>query len=132
MTISYPSALPPANIQGFTLTPQQNIIRTDMESGPARQRRRFTREPTIATVSWLFTIEEMSIFEYWFDNIAEHGAAWFSVQIISGKGVQSVNARFTEPWNAAARPGYFTVSAKLEIENIPTITEAQYNTLTGA
>lgn len=131
-TPAYPSTLPKPNIQGYSLTPQQNVIRTDMEAGAARQRRRFTRETTTATVTWLFTIQEMSVFEYWWENLAQHGAAWFTMSIISGKGVQTVNCRFTEPWKATARPGLFDVSATLEIENIPTINSTQYAALTGA
>ena len=41
-TISWPARLPLPTYDGYALEPESAVTRTDMESGPARQRRRFT------------------------------------------------------------------------------------------
>ncbi len=46
LTLRFPKRLPYPTVEGYSIRPDEAIIRTDMEAGPARQRRRYTQTPT--------------------------------------------------------------------------------------
>ena len=46
MTINFPKTLPYPTVQGYAIKPGEAIVRTEMEAGPARQRRRYTQTPS--------------------------------------------------------------------------------------
>ena len=48
MNITWPNTLPLPSVEGYGLTPQEAVLRTDMESGPARQRRRLQCEESVS------------------------------------------------------------------------------------
>ncbi len=43
--IVWPDTLPLPTVQGYAVQPEDAILRTEMEAGLARQRRRFTNVP---------------------------------------------------------------------------------------
>ena len=79
MNITWPNTLPLPSVEGYGLTPQEAVLRTDMESGPARQRRRFRQTPTRITVRWLFSEFEFALFEAWYKYHADEGGQWSKV-----------------------------------------------------
>ena len=44
MPTSWPTTLPLPTVEGYGIRSGEAILRTEMEAGPARQRRRFTRQ----------------------------------------------------------------------------------------
>ena len=66
MNITWPTTLPLPSVEGYGLTPQEAVLRTDMESGPARQRRRFRQTLPPLTVRSLFRQFEFALFSSWF------------------------------------------------------------------
>lgn len=129
---AFPAVLPAPTVGGYSYKPQENVIRTDMEAGPARQRRRFTREATTVSLQFIFTQTEMGVFEYWFRNEAKHGASWFDMNLASGAGIQQVQARFVAPYKAKALPGLnYEVTGDVEVDLMPVISQAEYDNLTG-
>ena len=46
MTINFPKTLPYPTVQGYAIKPGEAIVRTEMEAGPARQRRRMVHHHT--------------------------------------------------------------------------------------
>ena len=117
---NYPDTLPLPEVEGYGIQPQAAFIRTDMDQGPARQRRRFTAAPTHYAVKWLLTEVQLATFESWYEGSVEAGASWFTVQLRNGQGLQTVEARFIEPWKAAMLGGYhYEVTATLEVRNRP-------------
>lgn len=119
-TITWPSDLPAPEIDGYGIQPQAAIIRTDMDQGPARQRRRFRSAPTHYPVKWFMTEPQLSTLESWFHHVIEDGAAWFDISLRNGQGLQSVEARFIAPWQATMMGGpHYEVSATLEVRNRP-------------
>lgn len=119
----YPDTLPLPEVEGYGIQPQAAFIRTDMDQGPARQRRRFTTAPTHYPVKWIMTEEQMELFEAWYEGAADAGAAWFTVQLRNGRGLQQVEARFMQPWQAGLLGGWhYEVSATLEVRNRPLAT----------
>lgn len=62
MTIpTWPGTLPQLVERGFTENVGMNILRTPMDAGPAKQRRRSVR-PTTLAVSFMMTTAEVTIF----------------------------------------------------------------------
>lgn len=122
---TWPTQLPAPQIAGYQLAPEASFARTDMDAGPARQRRRFTAAPTAIDVQLVLTAAQFEIFEAWFERRIESGAQWFSAPIANGQGVSTVDCRFTEPWTAAPLGGGdWQVAAKWETRDRPIMSEA--------
>lgn len=113
------STLPLIDINKFAYkSAENNMVRTDMEAGPARQRRRFTTGPKMSEVTWLFTAAQLALFETFFDTTLSGGSAWFTMKVPIG-GVNSLRTvRFTEGYSAAttAREFMYQVTSKIEIQ----------------
>lgn len=116
----WPSDLPAPEVDGYQIQPQTPTIRTDMDQGPARQRRRFRSAPTLYQVKWVLTEPQLATFESWYHHVILQGASWFDVSLRNGQGMQTVEARFTAPWQASMMGGpHYEVSATLEVRNRP-------------
>ena len=117
---TFPATLPAPNVAGYSIAPGDATVKTQMEVGPARVRRRTSAPPEIYSVSWTLTDAEMNTFRTWFADDstgAVHGAAWFDISIPDGfAGFATRSARFDGPWEASATAGLnWTVAAKLEV-----------------
>lgn len=116
------------SIGGYSIKPQNGVARTDMDSGPARQRRRWTTTPTQFPVVMKFTRYQLAIFEGWYYNFAAEGANYFNITLLSGLGLVNHEARFkgeyeSKPWNADddANAEWWRVTTTLEIRNRPVL-----------
>ncbi len=133
VSTAFPNTLPLPTFEGYSIEPLDVILRTDMESGPARQRRRFTQAPTKLPVRWRFTAHEFMVFESWFKNKAKAGGAWFSVTLLGGLGMTDHEARFVgrgqAPYNAQPHRGgpgdgaRWIVTSALEVRDRPVLSE---------
>ena len=117
----FPPSLPIAVQDGYTLEPVNPVIRTEMEGGPQRQRRRFTQASTFYNIKWIFTLDEFATFEKWHKEDIYDGASWFNnLELLNGQGVTNQTARFIEMWKASPRSGKgMIVSAKIETRTRP-------------
>jgi hypothetical protein len=130
MNVEWPNSLPLPLVEGYALTPQEAVLRTDMESGPARQRRRFRQTPTRITVRWLFSEFEFALFEAWYKYHADEGAQWFQITLLGGLGLLPHQARFTSQFEAGLMPGQlWDVKGVLEVRERPTLDEGALNLL---
>lgn len=115
---AFPSGLPCPLQTGYGLQHVSPLLRSEMVSGRARQRRIFTSVPTIVSVQWLFSHPQAQAFEAWFRSMISDGAAWFSVTLRTPLGYKPYTARFTSiyqgPRLVAGR--YWEVVAELELE----------------
>ena len=128
MNITWPNTLPLPSVEGYGLTPQEAVLRTDMESGPARQRRRFRQTPTRITVRWLFSEFEFALFEAWYKYHADEGGQWFEITLLGGLGLLPHEARFTRQFEAQLRSARrWDVKGELEIRERPTLDEGALN-----
>lgn len=125
MSATWPSALPLPLLEGYELKPKSGVVRTPMEAGPARQRRRFRRTPTMIPQSWLMTRSEFGLFELWFSDAIDGGAAWFDGPAANGTGLPTVQLQFVggadrEPYTAKpVGGGLWRVTATLEVREMP-------------
>ena len=66
----WPDTLPTPSSPGFGLTPAEQVIRTDMETGFARVRRLTFARQDLVDVKWTFTDAEMAAFRAWYEDAA--------------------------------------------------------------
>lgn len=124
----WPTYLPAPLRNGFEINPEDPILRTQMDAGPDRVRRRFTAIPSRLPVSWKFTEAQLALFEAWHKLSMLDGSAWFTVNLPNGLGVSALDARFTKPPKKALLSGKnWNVSAELEVRELPVMTQAYFD-----
>lgn len=112
----WPTSLPKPNIDDYSGTQEQAFIRTDFDSGYARQRQRFTATPQFRNVKWLLSTSEMATFKDFFYNSIGLGTDWFEMNLNIGDGIVNYDCRFKEPYNdSLVSANLWQVSAKLEV-----------------
>lgn len=124
MTNRWPDRLPLPTIDGYGIRPGEAILRTEMEAGPARQRRRYTQVPSRITVRWVLRREQFALFEAWYRWTAKEGGEWFEIDLKGGLGLLPQEARFTRQFEARIVAGIlWEVRSELEIRERPTLSE---------
>lgn len=133
--------LPLPTVEGYSVTPGEALTRTDMESGAARARRRFTQTPARVAVRWNLRPLTYAIFEAWFKFEAMEGAQWFEIELLGGIGLAPHQARFTRAYQARLASGnLWEVTAELELRNRAMLTrdalgvlvESDFDALSGS
>lgn len=119
---TWPSTLPAyALISGYALNPVDQTIRTDMEVGTARVRRRTAARYDMLKLSWVFTDAQLATFRTWFDDAttgAAGGAGWFNMSVAVGEtGLTSHTCRFVGAPQIVPIEGMnWQVSASVEVK----------------
>lgn len=90
--IEYPKGLPLALREGYGFEPVNNIARSSMVSGRARQRVVFESVPTVASLSWMLSDRQALLFEAWAAQVAKAG--WFTMPLKVPGGINSLEVRF--------------------------------------
>lgn len=128
---AWPAALPDPTVENYALKPLYAGTRTEMESGPARTRRRFTQTPTTLPVQWVLTRDELATFEAWFQLEINWGADSFAVPLINGYSFMAQRAKFKvpnygEPYTATPQGNgaVWLVKAELEVDSMPVMSAA--------
>ncbi len=130
LKLRFPKHLPYPTVEGYTIKPDEAIVRTDMEAGPARQRRRYSQTPSKISVRWVMKREQFSLFEAWYKYHAKEGAEWFYITLLGGLGLLEQEARFTKQFEAKLLNGFlWEVTSELEIRDRPTLSEGALNIL---
>ncbi|GHC19515.1 hypothetical protein [Aidingimonas halophila] len=121
--IDFPADLPLPQREGYGLEHVSPLLRTELASGRARQRRRFTSVPTTVSVSWVLSEVEAQLFEGWFRYAISDGAAWFNVTIKTPVGLKPYVARFAGMYDGPdlLGIGHWRISAELEIRERQTV-----------
>lgn len=118
----WPDILPGPLSDDYGVEPGEGTIRTDMESGPARQDEIFTDVPAALPVKWLFSGDEYSVFAAWYVRRARQGATWFAVTLAMSTGIGEVEARFVNQYKAKRQGILWLVTAKMEVRDPPIYT----------
>ena len=123
MAIQYPSYLPGVLLDSYGIQTVEPMQRTQMDSGRARQRRRFTNVPQMVTVGWVFTQQEAALFEAWHRWELKDGAEWFEIELSTPYGYQPYLCRFTRIYQGGKPFAVidWTHSAELEIKERKTL-----------
>ncbi len=129
--IAYPEFLPEPQRDGYGFQPVSPMARSELQSGRARQRRRFTSVPTVASVTWLMDDGEAQLFEGWFEHILQSGSLWFQCPLKTPLGMDEHRARFVDIYEGPVLVGesFWRFTAKLELFKLPIISEAELTDL---
>jgi len=90
---TWPSTLPLPQLT-FEGTVSPSVIRTEMEAGNFRQRKRFTQTVDTFQVAIPLTPSQYSIFDTFFKTDLFYGANWFNVSLNINGTLQTKSARF--------------------------------------
>lgn len=112
------SILPKPEI-AFGVGVSANAIRTKMDSGRVRQRKRFTKNMRSISVKWNLTDEQRGVFQGIFSGLLNNGADWFEMSLPLNGGFRDFTVRFvadsySEKYDAVL---YWDITAKLETED---------------
>lgn len=88
---TWPSTLPIPSFNGYGLQSGDDTIRTDMESGAARVRRRSTSSPDELTLRFVLSASQMATFRDFWDDEWMSGAAWILLPIKDGRSALEAN-----------------------------------------
>jgi hypothetical protein len=115
---TWPSTLPAPTFDGYQLTPIDPVIRSEMEIGAPRSRRRTAALDDNIALTWKFTDAQMATFRTWFYDAAgaAGGAAWFTglSLAVGTTGVVALQCQFTGVFNATPISGLnWLMSAKV-------------------
>ena len=125
MSTVWPPLFPSPTLQSYSVSPDESIARTKMESGAARQRRRFTSTPSRVNLRWVMDARIFGLFEAWYHYKAKEGAEWIEIDLKNGFGYVSNQARFLAPYSAKLLSGdIWEVVANLEVREMKIADEA--------
>lgn len=119
MTIYYPEGLPRGRHSGRSYQLVSPLLRSDLVSGRAMQRRRFTSVPQGARINWLFSDAQGQAFEAWWRDQLKDGAQWFECPLDTPVGYALYTCRFTDVYSGPDRvgPNLWAYSAELELRD---------------
>ncbi|MGL6245650.1 hypothetical protein [Pseudomonas sp.] len=112
---AWPSTLPGPLVDGYAISPVEQTVRTDMEVGAARVRRRSFARNDLVDVSFLFTGAQFATFRAWSESDGAGGAAWFEIDLDVDGVIAPEEARFKGAWKAARNGIYWKITAQLEV-----------------
>lgn len=120
-SISWPaSQLPAASLMASHQIDQDlGLIRTPMDSGLARQRKRFGQPLPRVKVQWLMSNTQVALFKSWLAAKAAFGGAFFQIELPMDEAVDTYDARFAGTQVGYAKLGVDTwrVTAELEVKD---------------
>lgn len=114
--IDYPAGLPLPLQTGYGLQTVSPLMRTEMQSGRARQRRTFTSVPQSVTVAWLLTTPQAALFENFFQVALTDGSSWFFAELQTPLGIMPLECRFVDIYSGPSLIGFnkWSINATLE------------------
>lgn len=120
--VEYPTQLPMPDLSGYELNPVSPFIRTNMESGRARQRRRFTSVPVMVPFTITLKNVHLQIFEGWFRWLINDGVDWFMGPAKTALGVRNYEMRFTQMYRLTPiSPTEWLVTTEIELRERQTV-----------
>ena len=114
----WPSGLPEPQISSYTLADEYNVIRTEMESGPARQARRSSHYMSVGSMTMTMTPAQMTTFRSVVPD-SDYGAEWINgVPIDTGLGAKSHRIRLLKVSHTVLFPqdGLYKVTIQFETD----------------
>jgi hypothetical protein len=98
--------------EGFAKQPQSNVIRTAMDAGPKKTRRRYTARAASYSGKQVFSAKELAIFERFFHASLADGALRFN--FTDPVTLETAEFRFAEDYPVTEKEGYFEAAMRLE------------------
>ena len=97
---------------GLTIQPRSNVIRTTMDAGPRKARRRYTARTVNFSGKQRFDYAELAVFEQFYHSVLADGVLRFFYKDPINK--QLAEFRFTEDYTVVEIGGLFEVTLPME------------------
>ncbi len=114
---TFPATLPEPQLNGYSIQSRDITIRSAMDGGIPRVRRRFTGglPPHQISVKWRVSQIDFALLDGWLDS---YGHDWFNIVIANHLGRSTWQARLTGAWSAVplGTTDWWEVSASLEVK----------------
>ncbi|MDR0455949.1 MAG: hypothetical protein LBH20_04595 [Treponema sp.] len=111
--ITWPDELPPTLLlNGLSAQPQNDVIRTAMDSGPKKARRRYTAYSTGFSGKIILSAAQLAIFRRFYHTALADGVLRFN--FTDPFTLEAAEFRFTAAYSAAALDGLFEITMPLE------------------
>ncbi len=132
--VSWPYSVLPDPSNAFSMDVPDTSVRTKMDSGHVRQRRRWTKENGKFAVEWELDDEEYQVFRAWWAEKIGLGTDWFTLNLPVGGGMAVQTARFVSgQFKADYVPvGNWKVSCVLEVDAPTRLAEGMVDLLLDA
>ena len=116
----------PLPTSALNLDGLDNAVRTTMEAGTVRQRRRFTVEALQVKATWELSDVELEVFTAFHKHRINLGNDWFVLPMPSGGGIKDhvvrmVQGKFSQDYQNVGR---WRVSATLDVRDRETLSSA--------
>ena len=121
MSAAWPTGVPDDfESSGFAYDADSGLVRSDMDSGPAKVRRRFTSVPKNMKGTIVMTRAQFALWETWFEDVIYHGSLSFTMTDPVNGGtmtVRIVSGKSSKPytWSISG----LEVSLSFTIEKLP-------------
>ena len=111
---TWPVSLPPPLVSGFSEQQPENVIRTSMDAGPAKLRRRTTANVGKISVSYLLSSAELDTLINFFKTDVSYGALPFT--FTHPRSAAALSCRFAQPFNYSTPDGKnYSVTVQMEV-----------------
>ena len=109
----WPSSLPDGLLmEGLSIEPQNNVIRSSMDAGTKKARRRYTASTIKFSGMQRFNAAEFEIFKTFFHTALADGVLRFN--FTDPVNLETAEFRFCENYHATALEGFLEVAMSLE------------------
>ncbi|WP_194442354.1 hypothetical protein [Pseudoalteromonas simplex] len=125
MLVRYPKDLKLPLVSTHRLSQNPNLLRTEMASGRARQRKRFQSVPTAMAATWKLKDEQAVILEGFVKHGINDAVNWFVMPIRTPQGLIDHDVRFKQsPLESCSfNGGFWSYSANIEIKERQIVSE---------
>jgi hypothetical protein len=117
---AWPAILPQGFLRGFSVQPKDSVLRTQMDVGPNKLRRRVTYSGLDISGEIICSQSQVEALEIFYLETTRSGTQWFTMR--TPHHDRDYEARFLEPPETVWRGGnVFQISIKLEMFDISSI-----------
>jgi hypothetical protein len=111
--ITWPAELPATLLlEGLSKQPQNNVIRTAMDAGPKKARRRYTARSVKFSGKQIMSPGELAVFEQFYHTVLADGVLRFD--FTDPVSLEAGEFRFAADYGVASADGLWDMSMQLE------------------
>lgn len=129
-SIDIPDIIPAFLVSGYGIQYKNEVLRTVMATGRARQRVMYESVTGMSGVSFLLTNTQAQVFEMWYLYEIK-SAEWFNAFMKTPLGYSKVDCRFISRPSKAWNGSRWQYSMQIEVRDEQILTDEEYGDLIG-
>jgi hypothetical protein len=118
-SIDYPGVLPLPLVNSASYVEKSHLISTDIDSGYAVVRKRFTKVPVFFDLGFLMSVNDAGLFESWYANQLDYGLNYFNIEVPVGGNIRRSHVcRIIGKPNFSLNGNHFNVTIRVEAQEL--------------